>query len=105
MEAYREKLGNGKGPLPYRKLAELIGDIFSAQELQYFESGRQAVGIVGLRKLARLYHDSAHDDWRHSFAADLTAATIPDGIAPEGEIGKAVLGKDSNPPALKGGKR
>jgi len=44
-----------------------------------------------LRDLIILWHDTQPDDWRHLFAADLMAATMPGVLLPEGEIGKAAL--------------
>lgn len=104
IEAYRKEYGNGNGPLSYRDFADKLSEGFSVkvpfQSIEAWEKGKWIPGMMFLDSLSNMT-----TDWRHDFANDLLAVLLPMRFEPTGEIGKTILGKDSNPTAPKGGKR
>jgi len=93
---YRTTQGDGK-PITLDAMATALADNVlgircSRQAIWMWEAGQQE---PGLDMLITLFVSTQHDDWRHSFAADLLAAKRPDIYSPVGEIGKRILMSDN----------
>lgn len=95
MKEYRQAQANGnrRGYSYGRMAGDLSQNGYSIrrQTLWFWEAGKELPRMETLMLMLRAFPGLG--DWRHEFALDLMAASLPEVYQPVGEIGRRVLAR------------